>query len=156
MQICRTTMLYPFLSLFSCLQKAKYFYLFPSKQNKLLENRQMKKKKSVNRKLIICMNHFKGYLWSKLYQILKSQALSCLVLLLSGPSVILICTNTENVELEVFLQTLQYLSVSQGAHLQSYLDQSPLPLCERKEEKKKHGNQLRKCCEARFPRLASS
>lgn len=104
-------------------------------------------KKSANQyKPDICMNHFKGYLWSKLYQILKSQALSCLVLLLSGPSVILICANTENAELEVFLQTLQYLSVSQEAHLQSYLDQSPLPLCERKERKKKHGNQLRKCC----------
>lgn len=38
----------------------------------------------------------KGYLWSKVYQILKSQALSCLVLLLSEPSAILICTNTEH------------------------------------------------------------
>lgn len=98
--------------------------------------KQANEKKSVSQyELIICTDHVQGYLWSKLYQILKSQALSCLVLLLSGPSVILICVNTENVDLEVFLQTLEYLSVSQGAHLPSYLDQSPLPLCERKGKK---------------------
>lgn len=38
----------------------------------------------------MCDETAKGYLWSKLYQILNSQALSCLVLFLSDPSVMLI------------------------------------------------------------------
>lgn len=78
----------------------------------------------------------KGYLWSKVYQILKSQALSCLVLLLSDPSTILVCANTVNVVLGCLIKTHITLGyISQGPHSRGYLGQSPHPRCYEKKGK---------------------
>lgn len=76
------------------------------------------------------INHLflEGYLWSKLYQILKSQALSCLVLLLSEPSAILIWGKEEKM---YFISLQHHLThhhdITLISYLRSYLDQSPLP-----------------------------
>lgn len=54
-----------------------------------------------------------GYLWSKLYQILNNQALSCLVLLRSEPSAMLICPHTHKRKKSLFLRCFLLVSVSE-------------------------------------------